>query len=240
MMRIFISLLLVLSVHFASAQKKLVDTILQSYFAHLPLMASSIDEAHRVYYPKGKTTPCKQYMDRLKKELSVLADQSNHRSRLVSMLSGRYDEESVKYDFTKVVVGRDKQLETTMNTINLSVTSIWRDHLRTVNSRMDSASKQYKGVAFASKELEIYRQETPLLINDVKKLLTELDKLMNEKGYNKVLLEHDASHPYYVQILEARAIMLDRLWYLTLFMDGAQDAVAIQVDYCKKSPEWCK
>src|SRR5689334_6317227 len=74
------------------------------YVDQLPPVAANATEAWQQFYPKGKRTPYQQFEASLDAQINALADQSKHQSLLLSMLSGRYEVEAKRIDFTKVVV----------------------------------------------------------------------------------------------------------------------------------------
>lgn len=240
-MRNFFSivLLLLLLTSLAKAQNAR-DTTIQSFFNHLPSFVSSIDEAYNVYFPKNKITPCKQFKTMLQAEMNKLADASNHKSRLLSMIAGRFEDERKKFDFSKITISQDKKLKDAVDEMNISFFKIQDDFLRLIGSKMDSVYKQTTGLEIAKGQLNVYRKQMPAFIRKAKDVLLHLDRLMNDKGYNKVLSERNSSHPYYIQILEARGIILERISMLLTQIDGVQAAAASQVDICKRFPDSCK
>lgn len=216
------------------------DTAIYSYFSRLPAVPSTIEDTYKLYAPGVKNNPCQQYRVELKKQLGLLADRSEHKSRLLSMLAGRYDDESERYDFTKINLAKDKALQAAVEKASTSFFSAIDNYNRIVKDRIDSISPKYKGMELAKHQQEIYRKELGVLINTCKKLMLEVDKIMNAKGYNKQLLTQTSSAPYYIQLLEVRGLFFDRLMKLNDLVEGALAFVAAQVDNCKKYPELCK
>jgi hypothetical protein len=238
MRTLFSGLLVVLTLAGFAQSPKTKDTTIQNYFNRLPSMVSSIEEAYAVYFPKNKVTPCKQYKTILQADIDKLADAANHNSRLLSMISGRYDRESITVDFSKVSTSKDPKLQQAVNEMNASFFRISDDLSRTFSG--DTSLKHLVGLDIARKQLEMYRKELPTYIEKVKNILLQLDKLMNEKGYNKVLAEKNTTHPYYIQILEARGVVLDKITMLVNQIDAAQFSAASYVDICKRFPDSCK
>ncbi len=81
------------------------------YVDQLPPVAANVNEAWQQFYPKGKRTPYQQYEAVLDAQINALADKSNHQSLLLSMLSGRYEVEGRRTDFTKIVIAEDAGVE---------------------------------------------------------------------------------------------------------------------------------
>lgn len=240
MRKIFsVALFLSAIVSLAKAQSK-SDTTIKNLIAGLPSFASSIDDAYNLYFPKNKITPCKQYKVLLQAEMDKLANASDHKSRLLSMIAGRFEEERKRFDFSKVIINEDRKLKDAVDEMNISFFRVQDDFLRAIGNRLDSVYKRAIGLEIARNQLAIYREEMPGFIYKVKNVLLQLDRFMNDKGYNKVISEKSSSHPYYIQILEARGVMLDRISMLLTQIDGVQATVASTVDICKRFPDSCK
>jgi hypothetical protein len=237
---IFIALLFSLSIVAGHAQETKIDTAVYSFFNKLPGLSATIEETYKTYAPSINNTACQQFRIEIKKQLALLAQQSYHKSRLLSMLAGKFDDESQRIDFSKTTIARDKTVQAAIDKANTSFFSSMDDYTRSVNNKMDSAYKQSKGMELAKQQLEIYRTALPSLINTVKKSMAGIQKLLDDKGYNKQLIEQNTAHPYYIQLLEVRGLFFDRLLKLTEQIEGIQRSVASQVDICKKSPELCK
>lgn len=228
-----------LLVSFAKAQKT-KDTTIQGFFNRLPPFVNSIEEAYNIYFPKNKITPCKQYKTVLQAEMDKLADASDHKSMLLSMIAGRFEEERRRFNFMKVTISKNDDLRNAVDEMNIAFFKMQDDFLRSVGNRLDSVYKKAIGFDIARGQLKIYREEMPGFIHKVNTLLLQLDKFMNEKGYNKAISDNNSSYPYYIQILEARGVMLERISMLVAQIDGVQASAASTVDICKRFPDSCK
>lgn len=217
-----------------------LDTAINSYFSKLPAILPLMDSVYKYYAPSVTNTPCQRYRMELKKQVGLLADQSDHKSYLLSTLSDRYDNEGRRYDFTKAKNATDKTLQTAVDNATAAFFRAIDDHNRSIGPRLDSIYKNYKGVEMARQQLDFYRKEMPVLINNVRKILLEWNKTMNAKGYNRQLLSRNASYPYYIQVLEARGLFYDRLLRLAEMEEGILKSVASMIDICRKYPESCK
>ena len=228
MRNLFIVPALFVAVACHAQQSNPIDTSIHSYFNKLPAILPVIDSVYKYYAPSITNTPCQRYRTEIKKQAGLLADQSDHKSYLLSTLSDRYDNEGSRYDFTSA------------KNANAAFFHAIDDYNRSIGPRLDSIYKNYKGVDMAKQQLELYRKELPVLINNVKKILLEWNKIMNAKGYNKQLINRNASYPYYIQVLEARGLFYDRLLKLVDMEEGILKSVASTVDICRKYPESCK
>jgi hypothetical protein len=238
MRKLFIVLTLFIAV--TSHSQENLDTAINSYFTRLPAILPVVDSVYKYYAPAITNTPCQRYRTELKKQVGLLADQSDHKSYLLSTLSGRYDNEGRRYDFTKVKNATDKALQAAVDKATAAFFRAIDDYNRSIGPRLDSIYKNFKGVDMAKPQLDIYRKEMAMLINTVKKILLEWNKTMNAKGYNKQLLTKNASYPYYIQVLEARGLFYDRVLRLLEMEDGAMKSIASMIDVCRKYPESCK
>jgi len=209
----FFLLLLAGNVSFCQTTKP-IDTTFNALFDKMPQFSLSVEEAWQNYFPKNKMNACRRYETELKQELNRLATLSNHQSRLLSMLAGKFDIESRQYDFTKVTITKDQQLDGAVLENDKSFYSMLTDYLRRINSSMDSAFQLYKGKALAKQVLTIYNREFPYLINGTKAQCMKLNKMIIAKGYDKVLAAGNSANKYFVQLLEVRGVLLN--WMLEL------------------------
>ena len=195
---------------------------IQQYLDQIPAVPASVNEAYRQFYPKGTRSVYKQYEATLQAQLEALADESKHRSGMLLILSGRYDREGRRIDFSKIVNAEDPGLtkkQTELCRVFLNEVDYFG---RIANDPIDSIRQ--KGEAYAvqaEKMLRIYQQAVPVFIKRVSRLNNEMNELMNRKGYNKVLDNKVQTHKYYIQLLEVRAMMLDRIKQVNQIIDGA-------------------
>lgn len=77
-------------------------------------------------------------------------------------------------------------------------------------------------------------------MKNVKNQLAGLNDTMTKKGYNAVLDKHDNKHPYYMQLLEMRGTMLDRVLKVLDQINSGNQAAAMAVDAWQKNPESCR
>ena len=209
----FFLLLLAGNVSFCQTTKP-IDTTFNALFYKIPQFSLSVEEAWQNYFPKNKMNACRRYETELKQELNRLATLSNHQSRSLSMLAGKFDIESRQYDFTKVTITKDQQLDGAVLENDKSFYSMLTDYLRRINSSMDSAFQLYKGKALAKQVLTIYNREFPYLINGTKAQYMKLNKMIIAKGYEKVLAAGNSANKYFIQLLEVRGVLLN--WLLEL------------------------
>lgn len=226
----------------ASAQTKVLSgNNIPAYIDQFPAIAANPQQAYEWYYPKGKKTACKQVEEELRGMINALADQAAHQSRLLSMLAQRYDKQTASLDYSKAAIVRDKKIDQLITDFNSSYFYEQDKFLRAVNAQMDMLSKAaITGIPLAEKQLAIYRDKLPAWSNTVKSQLKKLDDLLTAKGYNTIIDKKDSTHPNYVQLLEVRGLMLDRLLQLLLQTDGVNGMAAGTVDICRTYPDACK
>ena len=211
-----------------------------SYFDRLPALPATVEEAHATYYPAGRSTPCSRLQAEIKADVNSLADRSNHQSRLLSMIAGRYEEEDRHVDFTRIRVTREKNLEAQLREEGSSFFNALEDFWKLVGDQLQVALTQRKGMAVGQAELDIYRAALPQLTLRVKKSILAVDGYMEKNGFNNILAGSQGGSPYTMQVLEARGLMLDRLMKLVEQIDHALASVARQIDNCRKHPDQCR
>ena len=210
-----------------------------AYIDQLPNLPATPQEAYTIYYPKGKKTIYSQYETAINNMLNDLAGRSNHQSRILSMLSGRYESESQRYDFSKVQIKRDPALEQALHQFTTDFYARLDDYLRAVSRATDSL-RTGNQIVNAEKELALYHEQLPPFKAIVKILLSQLDNTMRAKGYNAVLEKSDTTNPFFIQMLEARGLMLEKIKMLLQQIDGASQSATSMEDYCRKNPGECK
>lgn len=212
-----------------------------AYFDKMPAVAANADEAYTMYFPKGKHPATEQYEGEIQEQVNLLVERSGHKSGLLSSLSKKYERDNEKYDFSKIQIARDKQLEEKIHYINTDFFSIIDSYNRSVNARLDSLRKKENSTILnAEKELQVQREELIQLIKKERVVITRMNDILISRGYNAVLDKGDASHPYYIQLLEIRGLMFDRMLKLNQMVHGANFGAATLRDYCKKNPADCK
>lgn len=126
------------------------DSSFYTWFRNIPTLSNSIEELNKLYSPEVKISPCQQYIKSLKAQLQLLADKSNHQSRLLSMLTGKFDDESEKYDFSKAVIRKDKKLQEAIENANNLYFRAMDDYNRMVGKRIDSGWQKVQGKELAN------------------------------------------------------------------------------------------
>jgi len=196
------------------------------YVDQLPPVAISANEAWQQFYPKGKRTPYQQYEAVLEAQINALTDQSKHQSLLLSMLSGRYDVESRRIDFTKIVIAEDPELKKKQEEQNRVFFNVVDDYGR-LTAGIDSIRNLGEGYGVqAEKMLRVYQQAAPVFVKKLQLFIKEMNDLMNKKGYNTVLDNQVQTHKYYIQLLEVRGLLLDRIKQANRMIGGSMGYVA--------------
>jgi hypothetical protein len=224
---------LVLIVYTGKSQSAEFDIV--KYVDQIPPMAASTNEAYQQFYPKGKRSVYQQYEAVIQAQINALADESKHQSLLLSMLAERYELEGRRYDFTKVIIAEEpalkqKQKENTGDFFNLV------DYYGRISGHpIDSIRKKEEPYGIqAEKMLQVYQQTVPVMIKQLKQLISEMNDFMNKKGYNTILNNKVQTHKYYIQLLEVRGLMLDRIKRINRIIDGSCRYVAIMQEEAMK------
>jgi uncharacterized protein YdbL (DUF1318 family) len=237
-MKRILSVLAVLVTIAAGAQSG-IDTSYTNSFKNFPPLAKEAKEAYHSYYPTGKVSPQRQYLEGLKKHAALLSRAADHKSRLLSMIAGTYDQEDQQVDFSKVVISKDKELASLVTQANTAFFDAIERASRQSGASMDSAAG-LKGMALAERQLADARRQLPELVALVQKQWLPVMQLMRRKGYDKVLAEGKTTHPYFIQLLEVKGLILDKLIKLAQQADILQQSVARQVAYCQDHPQECQ
>lgn len=189
MRNIFSFLFVAIAVAIVNAQPALMTApeIVQ-YIDKLPVKTAASIETKNKHMLSGKRE------EELQEQIDVLVEKSGHKSRTLSMLSKKYDYENDRYDFSKIIIKKDKDLDNKMQDINSIFFYEWDNYRRNAGVDPDSARKYF-----------------PVLVQKVKKQLQQLVEYMEKRKYNSVVENGETSHPYYLQLLEIRGIMLDRV-----------------------------
>jgi hypothetical protein len=217
------------------------QTDIATYIDRLPTVAANVHEAWQQFYPKGKKTVYQQADDLIMAQINALANESNHKSRLLSMLAERYDNEGQRIDFSKVTINKDKELDNKLKEANEVYFYELDNFQRAVGLVLDSVrNKNEPAMIRAQHELEIMQKHLPVFIKKLRRLISQVTTYMDKKGYHAVLVNHQAGHPYYIQLLEVRGLLLSRLRDLNKMAEGASQMAATIADSCKKYPDSCK
>jgi hypothetical protein len=192
-------------------------------------------------YPKTKKPPYQSYSDSLKAAIKALALEAAGKSYLLMAMADRLEQDNRKFDRVHIELPTDKALENKMRDINSSYFSEADNLSHALGNTLDSINKlNYAAIDRTSLQLEIYRKQIALHIRKVKQLLNETNTYMNKRGYNAVLDNHDTSNKYYIQLLEVRGLMYDRIQKTLQQVTATWTYSADMADICKKHPESCK
>lgn len=223
------------------AQITMKGSEIPGFLDKMPPLPTTVDEAYKALYPKTKKPPYQPYSDSLNAAIKALALEAAGKSYLLMAMADRLQQDNRKFDRVHNELPTDKELENKMHDIN---SSFFReaDHLsHTLGNALDSINKlSYGAIDRTSIQLEVYRKQIALHIRKVKQLLNETNTYMNKRGYNAVLDNHDTSNKYYVQLLEVRGLMYDRIQKTLLHITATWMYAADMADICKKHPESCK
>lgn len=207
----------------------------------MPPLPATVEEAYKALYPKTKKPPYQAYSDSLNAAIKALAIEAAGKSYLLMAMADRLQQDNRKFDRIHNELPTDKELENKMRDINSSYFREADNLSRALGNALDSIIKlNYAAIDRTSLQLEIYRKQIALHIRKVKQLLNETNTYMNKRGYNAVLDNHDTSHKYYIQLLEVRGLMYDRIEKTLQQVTATWTYSADMADICKKHPESCK
>lgn len=223
------------------AQITMKGSEIPGFLDKMPPLPGSVDEAYKSLYPKNKKPPYQSYSDSLNAAIKALALEAAGKSYLLMAMADRLQQDNRKFDRVHNELPTDKELETKIRDINSSYFREAENLSRTLGNALDSLIKlNYSSIERTSLQLEIYRKPIALHIRKIKQLLNETNAYMNKRGYNAVLDNHDTSNKYYIQLLEVRGLMYDRIQKTLQQVTATWTYAADMADICKKHPESCK
>ena len=225
----------------AKAQVTMKGAEIHNFLERMPTLPVTVDEAYKTIYPKTNKPPYQQYSDTLKAAINTLAIEAAGKSYLLMTMADRVGQDDRKFDRIHNQLPRDKDLENRMRDINNSFFSEADKLGRTLGNAYDSINKlNYPAIDRAALQLELYRKEIPHYIKKVKQILVETNAYMNKRGYNAMLDNHETTNKYYIQLLEVRGLMYDRIQKVLQQLTATWIYSADMVDICKKHPDSCK
>jgi hypothetical protein len=170
-----------------------------------------------------------------------LAIEAGGKSYLLMTMADRMQQDDRKFDRTHIELPTDKELENKMSNLNSAYFREADNLSRALGNVLDSINRlTYPAIDRTDLQLEIYRKEIARHIRKVKQLLVETNTYMNKRGYNTVLDNHDTANKYYIQLLEVRGLMYDRIQKVLQQVTATWSYSADMADICKKHPESCK
>jgi hypothetical protein len=224
-----------------NAQITMKGADIPGFLERMPSLPATIDEAYKAMYPKTKKPPYQQYNDTLKAAINALAIEAAGKSHLLMTMADRVQQDDRKFDRIHNQLPSDKDLENRMTDINSSFFREADELKRTLGNAYDSINKlNYNAIDRTALQLELYRKEISLWIRKVKQILVETNTYMNKRGYNAVLDNHETTNKYYIQLLEVRGLMYDRIQKVLQQVTATWVYSADMVDICKKHPDSCK
>lgn len=223
------------------AQITMKGSDIPAFLDKMPPLPATVDEAYKALYPKTKKPPYQAYSDSLNAIIKAMALEAAGKSYLLMAMADRLEQDNRKFDRIHNELPTDKELENKMHDINSSYFREADNLSHALGNALDSIFKlNYPAIDRTSLQLEVYRKQIALHIKKVKQLLNETNTYMNKRGYNTVLDNHDTSNKYYIQLLEVRALMYDRIQKTLQQVTATWVYTADLADICKKHPDSCK
>jgi hypothetical protein len=216
-------------------------TEIPAFLERMPALPVTVDEAYNAMYPKTKKPPYQLYNDSLKAAIRSLAIEAGGKSYLLMTMADRVQQDDRKFDRIHNQLPTDKELENKMSNLNSSYFREADNLGRALGNALDSIYRlSYPAIDRTALQLNIYRKEIARHIRKVKQLLVETNTYMNKRGYTIVLDNHDTANKYYIQLLEVRGLMYDRIQKVLQQVTATWAYAADMADICKKHPESCK
>lgn len=238
---VFVGVALLLSWTTATAQVSIKGDQIPAFFERMPSLPSTLDEAYKAMYPKSKKPPYQRYQDSLAAAINTLAVEAAGKSYLLMAMADRMRQDNNKFDRIHNQLPSDKDLENRMNAINSSFFTESNAWTRNLGNAYDSISKlNYPSIERAGLHLQLYQKEMVHYLKKVKQILLETNAYMNKRGFNAILDNHDSSNKYYIQLLEVRGLMYDRIQKVLQQVTATWIYAADMVDICKRYPDSCK
>ena len=212
----------------------------EGWFERLPPMAASAVSAYEQLLPKTKKNVYDQYTTAAKAEMRKLYKESGRKSRLLSMFADTYDTEDRNVDVSKISLPVDKELDKKCRELSSGFLRAQDEYARTASRDWDSLRKNVfnpdkaLSVGDVEKVLAVEKRAFMPFLQKARKVLSELHAYMESRGYNAVLDGHRAEHPFYVQLLEVRAGIFDRLKMLNETVRGTCLNLALMVEAANK------
>jgi len=171
-------------------------------------VAHSAAEAKKINKNTSSTALFKQ---KAQAQVKALYNQSQSKSRLLLMMASPDDYARNKIDFTKINLGRDKILDEKMQEANAMFFHDLDTYQHTINNVIDSIYKTPNPAAAADAVLNEYNKQVSWLKKKTPDFYQDAVKYCQQKKYNDALANQNTNHPYYIQLLEMQATIIDRM-----------------------------
>lgn len=211
MKRFFLFTIMVACYSFGQSQSSVKD-----YFSKIPGMITRADSAYRLIN-SGKESPYDAFISSLQPELNALARESGNKSYLLAQLAGTYSE---KIDYFRPEQPKDGVLAQKVQETNLMVFQAFDDYSRAVGAEVDKMTLQKMTTENYNEQLSATARHFDQLVLKMKPLLLSLDNYLSTRGFNSVIDNKQSSHPHYIQFLETRAYLFDKLLKLATLAKG--------------------
>lgn len=198
-----------------------VDLLLTD-FNNLSVANSAID-AKKINKNISTTALFRQ---KAQEQIKALYNQSQSKSGLLLMMALPDQYARNQIDFNKLKLSRDKVLDEKMKDANAMFFYYLDNALRAVNNIVDSIYKTQNPSAGADAVLAEYNRQTLMLKKQTLTVFQDPIKYCQQKKYNEVLANRNADNPYYIQLLEIQATIIDRMLLVNTQVEAGNDFVA--------------
>ena len=183
-----------------------VDNLLAD-FENLTVAHSAAD-AKKI---NKNTAPTTLFNQKAQAQIKELYNQSQSKSGLLLMMALPDDYATNQIDFSKLNLERDKVLDGKMKDADASFFSDLDTYRRTINNVIDSIYKTPDPSTAPDAVLNGYNKQISWLQKKTPGFYQDAIKYCLQKKYNDVLVNHNTDHPYYIQLLEMQAVIIDRM-----------------------------
>ena len=182
--------------------------IMASAFADkIPAFSQTSKDAYSQFYKKEKTAPLYILLYEIDEAINMLYKRSDRKSRLLSMMAKRFEDDSETTDFTRIKVAREPELAELVKNSGLEWGRAVDDFMRAVHIAEAENGKKLQGIALADKNLAAYNERFPGLLSVYRKHLGNIVSVVNKKQ----LSANNSSGTFYIQVLESEGLLLERL-----------------------------
>jgi hypothetical protein len=101
---------------------------------------------------------------------------------------------------------------------------------RAINSVIDSIYKTPNPATAADAVLNEYNKQISWLKNKTPDFYQDAIRYCQQKKYNDVLANHNADHPYFIQLLEMQAVIIDRMIIVSGQVEAANGFAAALIN----------
>lgn len=197
------------------AQSKMLAS---AFVDKIPSFSQTSKEAYTQFYKKERTATLYTLLTEIDEAIDALYKRSDRKSRLLSMMAKRFEDDAETTDFTRIKLPHDPELAELVKSSGLEWGRATDDFMRAVHIAEAENGKKLQGIALADKNLAAYNARFPMLLSVYKKHLVGITALLNKKQLSR----NNSSATFYIQVLETEGLLLERLKNILRIMYSIQ------------------